>query len=408
MKMIFLLQKRTVSFVFASLALLVLFSFGEVKAQKAYVVKRYENLGDNVYKNTGYNVSEYEACIVGFRALNGDIQEKEAGDIMRVYMFKNNGKWFIRADFRTHKNNENWYVDVLFISKGWDNVMMKTNGKLELGATGLYVQGNVGIGKSEPNEKLHIKGKANESVYGLIEAEDDNQSALKFKTQSYNWTMGIHGGDQGKFKLSKHTALGVNDYLTIDTEGLQVGKDIRVGIVQNTNNNSAAYGNKVFFSGGRNFGTGNSENSDPLWIGRFNKANDKTELRVNIGDRNSEDDKFVIGYTEGGAWKSAFSVGVNGRVVANRIALDVGSFPDYVFDESYDLMPLEEVEAFIQKNKHLPKMPSETEVVKNGMDVAQINTILVEKVEELTLYTIALKKELENLKNELKKSADKK
>jgi hypothetical protein len=64
-------------------------------------------------------------------------------------------------------------------------------------------------------------------------------------------------------------------------------------------------------------------------------------------------------------------------------------------------MPLEEVDAYIKKYKHLPNMPSEAEVVKEGMNVGQVNTLLVEKVEELTLYIIQLKKELGQQRKEI-------
>lgn len=99
---------------------------------------------------------------------------------------------------------------------------------------------------------------------------------------------------------------------------------------------------------------------------------------------------------------------VKGTIMSDGLKLNIGSFPDYVFADNYDLMPLDKVEAYIKANKHLPNMPSEAQVVKNGMDVGQINTILVEKVEELTLYTIALKKELEKMKKELKALSNKK
>ncbi len=90
---------------------------GDLKIQgtEPIIMRRYNNLGDNINYNTNYSSSTYTAAIVGFRALNGDIQESDTGDIMQVYMYINSGRWYIRADFRTHKNNENWYVDVMFI-----------------------------------------------------------------------------------------------------------------------------------------------------------------------------------------------------------------------------------------------------------------------------------------------------
>ncbi|MDY8135752.1 hypothetical protein [Aquimarina sp. 2201CG5-10] len=78
----------------------------------------------------------------------------------------------------------------------------------------------------------------------------------------------------------------------------------------------------------------------------------------------------------------------DGDLTLSRVILNIGSFPDYVFDTNYNLMPLEDVSDYIKENKHLPNMPSEAEVIANGMSVGQINTVLVEKVEELTLYTI--------------------
>ncbi len=75
-------------------------------------------------------------------------------------------------------------------------------------------------------------------------------------------------------------------------------------------------------------------------------------------------------------------------IVANKVTLRVGSFPDYVFANDYKLMSLEEVASFIKKHQHLPNMKSEKEVVKEGMDLKELTLKLVEKVEELTLYTI--------------------
>lgn len=89
-------------------------------------------------------------------------------------------------------------------------------------------------------------------------------------------------------------------------------------------------------------------------------------------------------------------------IIANNVVLNVGSFPDYVFSEDYELMPLKEVATYIKKNKHLPNMPSEAEVLTKGMDVKQINTVLVEKVEELTLHTILQEQKINTLLNELK------
>ncbi|MEE1899617.1 hypothetical protein V1389_14810 [Flavobacterium rakeshii] len=71
------------------------------------------------------------------------------------------------------------------------------------------------------------------------------------------------------------------------------------------------------------------------------------------------------------------------------------NWADYVFADNYNLMPLNEVEAFTKENKHLPNVPSAEEMVTEGLDVAQMDAKLLEKIEELTLYLIEQNKKLE-------------
>jgi hypothetical protein len=73
---------------------------------------------------------------------------------------------------------------------------------------------------------------------------------------------------------------------------------------------------------------------------------------------------------------------------------------DYVFAKSYKLRPLKEVERYIKENSHLPGVPSASEVAKNGVNVAEIEAKLLEKIEELTLYMIEMKKENNIMKKE--------
>ncbi|MCB1032669.1 MAG: hypothetical protein KDD47_02415 [Acidobacteria bacterium] len=74
----------------------------------------YTNRGDNVDYDTGYSTASYVCGIVGYEALDGDINENGSGTILRMYMYPSLGRWRIRADFRTHHDNENWNrIDVL-------------------------------------------------------------------------------------------------------------------------------------------------------------------------------------------------------------------------------------------------------------------------------------------------------
>ncbi|MBL4708081.1 MAG: hypothetical protein JKY48_06540 [Flavobacteriales bacterium] len=90
-----------------------------------------------------------------------------------------------------------------------------------------------------------------------------------------------------------------------------------------------------------------------------------------------------------------FKLFVRKGIRTERVKVDVASgvWADYVFEKNYELKPLEEVEKFIVKNKHLPDVPSTKEMEKNGLDVAQTDALLLQKIEELTLYVIQLEKE---------------
>lgn len=89
---------------------------------------------------------------------------------------------------------------------------------------------------------------------------------------------------------------------------------------------------------------------------------------------------------------------VNGNIYAKKLKITQQGWADYVFEPTYKLMPLSELEAYINKNKHLPEVPSAVEVETKGLDLGDNQTILLKKIEELTLYVIELKKEIETMK----------
>ncbi len=96
-----------------------------------------------------------------------------------------------------------------------------------------------------------------------------------------------------------------------------------------------------------------------------------------------------------------FKVETSGLIRGRRMKLDLNTWADYVFEPTYHLMPLSEVETFVKKEKHLPNVPSEQELKAEGADVMEMNKILMEKVEELTLYLIQQNKNTEELKVQL-------
>ncbi|MES1249623.1 MAG: hypothetical protein ABUL46_03020 [Chitinophaga rupis] len=106
-----------------------------------------------------------------------------------------------------------------------------------------------------------------------------------------------------------------------------------------------------------------------------------------------------VGTTNPGSFKMA----VEGALGARSIKVTAANpWPDYVFSGKYTLPSLSSVEKYITQNSHLPGMPSAAEVGQSGVDLGQMNAKLLEKVEELTLYVIQIKKENERILRENK------
>ena len=96
---------------------------------------------------------------------------------------------------------------------------------------------------------------------------------------------------------------------------------------------------------------------------------------------------------------SAYALAIDGGLITTKVFIqDVENWPDYVFDETYKLMPIVELKNYINSHKHLPEMPSESEVVGNGYDLNDMQQAMMRKIEELTLYTIQQQEEIEQLR----------
>ncbi|MBI9035775.1 MAG: hypothetical protein JEZ03_15040 [Bacteroidales bacterium] len=92
---------------------------------------------------------------------------------------------------------------------------------------------------------------------------------------------------------------------------------------------------------------------------------------------------------------------VNGDIKANLIEVSAGPWADFVFADDYKLKPLAEVESFIIQNKHLPDVPSERKVKEEGINLGEMDAVLLQKIEELTLYLIQLEKQNKMLEKQV-------
>lgn len=220
--------------------------------------------------------------------------------------------------------------------------------------TGVNCPTLVGIGTSDPIYDLHVTG----ITYSTQIVAGENVSILA-NSSSLNTT----------------DALLIEDASNIDNPILQI-------------NNKGAF--KLNY-----FGEGN-----PFTIKSGSTTDDL--FRINS---NGSMDMFYTGPTDGTLIFNVQSVAENEGIFAitsdGKVwcqGLEVMHAPfwgDYVFEKSYQLKPLKEVEQYVVANKHLPDFPSEEELEANGVDVYEMLRLLTVKVEELTLYTIELEKRVE-------------
>jgi hypothetical protein len=91
-----------------------------------------------------------------------------------------------------------------------------------------------------------------------------------------------------------------------------------------------------------------------------------------------------------------------GGIKAKRVRVEE-SWCDYVFEDNYELLPLNEVEKYYKTYKHLPDIPPSSEIEMNGLDLGKLVSLQMKKIEELTIHLVEMQKEINELKNELAK-----
>jgi hypothetical protein len=133
----------------------------------------------------------------------------------------------------------------------------------------------------------------------------------------------------------------------------------------------------------------NSTSAIPLIWGNFSTD----QLKFNATKVGINMNASAFPGTVSGVDTSTYRLFVNGGIVATAVRVATG-WADYVFEEGYNLRPLENVECFIEENGHLPNVPSAKQVEEQGIEVGEMAKIQQEKIEELTLYIIGQNKQL--------------
>lgn len=237
---------------------------------------------------------------------------------------------------------------------------------------------------------------------------------------------GVAIGYSANTSLTNGTHLAVNGNVGIGT----TSPEAKLHVAGTMKIDSTAFIKEIrFFSDSKGSGP---ENTDPYTLRKVHDSENKSHLDLNLND--DADESFRIygnscsGYNCGtysgnlyhsfdasgnvyhagnvgiGTANPQYKLDVKGQIRATEVLVQsVDQFADFVFDKDYRLPSLHEVNTFIQDNGHLPGIPSAQEVKDNGMSLVEMQVKLLQKVEELTLYSIKQQEEIKTLKDELNK-----
>jgi len=255
--------------------------------------------------------------------------------------------------------------------------------------------GNVGMGTTNPAAKLHVWGNLDDT---RIQIEKEGSGYAQFgydTTGSYIFERNasnpfrIYTGGQERMRFTSAGNVGIGTMNPGEKLAVNSGSINPIASFLNTN---SAY-SEIFVGG--------SISSNGSLVMGFNQNNDFGYLGVCGDDLIGAGQGLVIadgGNVGIGTTNPQSKLAVNGTITAQEVVVTLDGWADYVFEDDYQSMPLDELEQSIKKNKHLPGIPSAEEVAANGVNVGEMQVKLLQKVEELTLYVIELKKENEQLK----------
>ena len=306
---------------------------------------------------------------------------------------------------------------ILFTGNGIRNV------SISMSSGNAYFKGDVGIGITSPDYKLDVDGTINATE--VLVGGQPLVSGLWTQNGSdaYYTTGNLGVGTQTPTSIVSIKNAGGTDGVKLIDFGETESEEFQFrGNFSGSGNtgNSVVFGsgisgweaNIMTWRGDGNVGIGQISPNYKLDV---NGTVNASELLINGQAVNLAPD--VWGQNGAVAYYTAGAVGigvdapsemleVNGNIRTKEVNVTLNGWPDYVFEPTYSLPTLKEVETHIQKEKHLPNVPSAAEVEEKGVNLGEMQSVLLEKIEELTLYSIQMNKKMEELEDETRNLKD--
>ncbi|WP_439697191.1 hypothetical protein ACFGVS_01625 [Mucilaginibacter sp. AW1-7] len=295
----------------------------------------------------------------------------------------------------------------------------------------LHSSGNVGVGTTNPGYKLDVWG-------GLVSSANNGQAGLHIYNGGGNseWLFQQKSQADPSLYISKLVSGTQYDYMTVNNAGnVGIGTTslaAKFNVYQSTPLGSTIKNASLLSSVAGLCGTGNTFQNN-IWLVRNSAGSDWYSTRLHDGI--SVDVSFLNPQTNTRTWwerdpnqnvqswgdgantymsivqgnvaigttdPKGYKLAVNGNVIATSMTVKLyANWPDYVFKPSYQLPSLTDVKTYINQNQHLPDMPSQEQVAKDGLNLGEMNKLLLKKMEEMTLYMIEAKEEINELKKQV-------
>ena len=347
----------------AALCALVCFSFGQTSSFETPL--SISSTGSNPHPSSMFDIQSSSKGILIPRmtfAARNNIQNAATG--LLIYQ-TNNAPGFY------YYNGSGWQT-IGTVDENWTS-----------SGSNLYTNtANVGIGTTNPSAKLVVGG--NTKLNGALTINNGSQGDGKVLTSDAN---GV--ATWQNVGTSTWSTAGINTYRSYGNVGIGTTSPTAALHIKQENNTVAD---------GLRLETSLSTQED--WY-MFMDGNDDLVIR------NDAQTLFIMkknsGYVAlGDIFATGYRLSVDGKIAAEDLLIEYADYwPDYVFEDDYNLLTIDEFSQSIKDNKHLPGIPSAKEVEEDGFLVGDMQKRTMEKLEELSLYIIELHERIKELESQL-------
>jgi hypothetical protein len=342
--------------------------------------------GNNIYNSNSANVGigistplEKLHLVGDFKQDNGIITLNNAGSIIQ---FQNAGvnKSYVQLsgdNLRMGTNSGNQFGKAIFRMAGQDRVFIDSTGNIQilgLQDVSLTTHGYLTLGSLTGDNLIldaqEIQARTNGNADDMVmQNEGGNIGIGIFPPQARLHVRGSTGIDE----------IAINSGVIGESATIQFYNTLSSGIIRK---------GVVYLDG------------EDLKIGtNSGNVNGRFIIRTDGADRMFVDEAGNVSIATT-TTAAGYKLHVGGKAICEELKVQlVTNWPDYVFNNTYKLRTIDELNNFIKQNKHLPGIPSANEIESNGMEVGDMQKRMIEKIEELTLYIILLKKEIDELKS---------